>query len=310
MILSVSRRTDIPCCYGEWFLHRLREGYVLVRNPMNHAQVSRVPLSPALVDGIVFWTKDAQNFLSYLQEIDKMGYRYYFQFTLTPYGHDLEPGLRPKAEILQTFLDLSDRIGKERVLWRYDPIILNDEWTAERHVEAFARLCDLMSPYTQRVTISFVDQYKKIRSAHIRPLTEEEILLLGERFGRIAAEHRLPIVTCCEEADLSAFGIGHGSCIDAALLERLCGCPLDIAPDKNQRGGCGCVKSIDIGTYNTCPNGCLYCYANRSAASAVANYKQHDPKSPLLCDRLAEGETPRERNVKTHKRLQQTLPFL
>lgn len=310
MILSASRRTDIPCCYGEWFLGRLREGYALVRNPMNHAQVSRIPLSPTLVDGIVFWTKDVHNFLPYLQEIDAMGYRYYFQFTLTPYGRELEPGLRSKRDILHTFLALSERIGKERVLWRYDPIILNDEWTAERHTEAFAKLCARLSPYTQRVTISFVDQYKNIRSEGIRPLTAEEILLLGERFGRIAAEHQLPIITCCEDADLSAFGIGHGSCIDAALLEQLCGCPLNIVADKNQRGGCGCVESIDLGTYNTCPNGCLYCYANRSTASAAANYKRCDPKSPLLCDHLKDGETPRERNVKTHRQLQQTLPFL
>lgn len=124
MILSASRRTDIPCYYSEWFINRLKAGYVFTRNPMNHAQISRINLSPDIVDCIVFWTKDPANMLDRLHILDEIGYKYYFQFTLTPYGKEIECSLREKSQIIETFIKLSETIGKDKVLWRYDPIIL------------------------------------------------------------------------------------------------------------------------------------------------------------------------------------------
>ena len=162
MIVSASRRTDIPCYYSDWFINRLNEGYVLTRNPMNHTQVSKIPLSSDVVDCIVFWTKDPKNMLTKLEMLEEMEYKYYFQFTLNPYGNDIEKNLRKKIDIEDTFIFLSKTIGKERVLWRYDPIILNDYLTIGYHKEQFKRLCERLYNYTKNVTISFVDMYRKL----------------------------------------------------------------------------------------------------------------------------------------------------
>lgn len=313
MILSASRRTDIPCYYAEWFVNRLKAGYVLVRNPMNPAQMSRIPLSPDLVDCIVFWTKDAQHILPHLTALDRMGYHYYFQFTLTPYDCVIEPGLRSKTEIEDTFIELSKRIGRERVVWRYDPIILNDTLDIAYHKAQFERLCDKLCGggpqplYTNTVTVSFVDLYPKLKTPLIREITAEEMEELGSYIGRTAKGYGLAVGACCEKAGLSGYGMERASCIDKALIEKIIGCPLDILPDKNQREGCGCCESMDIGAYNTCPNGCIYCYATDGAASAERRYRAHNPDSELLTGRAAEGEKITERKVKSHKREQMEL---
>ena len=259
MILSASRRTDIPCYYAEWFTNRIRAGYVLTRNPMNHAQLSKIPLSSEVVDCIVFWTKDAANILPYLGELDAFGYNYYFQFTLTPYDRTLEPNLRPKPEIETTFTRLSKRIGRECVVWRYDPIILNDTLLdIAYHKAQFARMCGKLSPFTDTVVISFVDMYTKLKTPLIRPITEVEIAELSAFIGKTAKQYGIRAVACSESGDLSGYGIEKSACIDRGRIERLIGCPLDIKNDKNQRANCGCCESIDIGAYNTCMNGCVY----------------------------------------------------
>ena len=298
MILSVSRRTDVPKLYSEWLINRLAAGYCVVRNPMNHAMLSRIPLTPDVVDCIVFWTKDPEPMLARLDEIDAMGYPYYFQFTLTPYGTDLERNLRPKREIIDTFIRLSGKIGRERVVWRYDPIVLNDSYTLARHEKLFLRLCELLSPYTDTVVISFVDLYKKLNSPLVLEISEAEIMTLAGFIGETARRFGLRAVTCSEAADLSRFGIGRSSCIDKARIERILGCRIDAKPDKNQRSGCGCIESIDIGAYDTCTNGCLYCYANRSIAAAARNFAVHDPSGELLFGKIGEGEIIRERAVR------------
>ena len=139
MIISASRRTDIPNYYSEWFFNRIKEGYVLVRNPMNISQVSKISLSPDVVDGIVFWTKNPLPILDRLEELRE--YTYYFQFTLTPYGKDVEPNVPSKNDlIIPSFRKLSERIGKERVVWRYDPILFNDKYTMDYHIKYFKAL--------------------------------------------------------------------------------------------------------------------------------------------------------------------------
>ena len=298
MILSVSRRTDIPCFYARWFLNRLRAGYVLVPNPYNRQQLSRVPLEPDTLDCIVFWTKDPAPLLPFLSEIDRMGYPYCFQFTLTPYGQDIEGGLRPKVDILQTFQELARRVGRERMQWRYDPILLSGEWTVQRHAAAFARMCRALAPYAAGVTISFLDMYRRTETAGLRPLSAEEREALSRALGPIAAGYGLPVQTCCEEIDLSAYGIRRGGCISRELLERTCGGPLSLSWDRNQRPGCMCVQSIDIGTYDTCPHGCIYCYATRRPAAARRAAVDHDPEGELLTGRLAGGERIVQRQVR------------
>lgn len=289
MILSASRRTDIPCYYTEWFMNRIRSGFVLIRNPWNHAQVSHVPLTPDVVDCIVFWTKDAKNILADLDELDRCGYKYYFQFTLTPYGRSLERNLRPKEEIADTFAGLSKRIGRDRVVWRYDPIILNDTLTVSYHMEQFRKMCGKLSAYTDTVTVSFVDQYARRSAPFLRPFTQNEIAELSGFIGKTAREYGLRAAACCENYDLSGFGIEPASCIDPVRIAKICGCPMDLYPDKNQREGCGCCESIDIGAYNTCMNGCVYCYANHAPETTKRRFAAHDPQSGLLSGSVSVG---------------------
>jgi len=304
MILSASRRTDIPAFHMEWFMNRLRAGFSLVRNPMNHAQISRVPLSPDVVDCIVFWSKDPGNLLPYLAEIDKMGYDYYFQFTLTPYGREIEPNLRDKGDIAATFCELAGKIGRERALWRYDPIILNESLDISWHCEKFARLCDKLQNSTECVNISFVDLYAKLKTALIREITKPEMLEIGEKFAKIAENHGLEIRVCCENANLTQFGVTQASCIDRTLIERICGFEIAGAPDKTQREGCGCIASVDIGAYDTCKHGCVYCYANRSAEAVLRRLQSCSPDSGMLFGEPGENEKVSDRVVKSLKKRQ------
>ena len=282
MIISASRRTDIPALYSDWLMGRIRAGYAMTRNPMNPAQVRRVDLTPAAVDGFVFWTKDPAPMTAHLDALDAMGYAYYFEFTLTPYHADIEANLRPKSEIVETFRALSARIGRERVVWRYDPILVNKRYTVDYHRRAFTRLCELIGHCTDTVVISFVDLYKKLRTPLIRPLTEGETAELAGFVGVTARAYGLRAAACCEAADLSPYGIGRSACIDAARLSRIAGREIGAAPDKNQRTGCGCAAAVDLGAYNTCTNGCVYCYANAGKAAAARNFAAHDPAGEYL----------------------------
>lgn len=300
MILSVSRRTDIPCYYSDWFINRLKEGYVLTRNPMNHSQVSKISLSPDTTDCIVFWTKDAKNIMDKLKILNDMGYNYCFQFTLTPYGNDIEKNLRNKTEIEDTFIALGNMIGKKRVIWRYDPIVLNNQLSIDYHKEQFTRLCEKLHNYTESVTISFVDIYKKLKTNIILPINEKQMAELGKFIGKTANDYGLTAKACCEKTDMSLFGIEKASCIDKDVIEKICSYKLDINVDKNQRNGCNCVESIDMGTYNTCLNGCVYCYANYSEKSIIANVKGHNPKADMLNDELKGTEKITERKVRSY----------
>ena len=307
MILSASRRTDIPAYYSEWFINRLHAGHVLTRNPMNHAQISKIILSPDVVDCIVFWTKDPLNMMDKLRIIDKLGYKYYFQFTLTPYDKTVERGLRDKDEITKTFCDLSDRIGKERVVWRYDPIILNVALDFTFHKEQFSRLCGRLEGYTDQCVISFVDKYPKLRTDILREISKDEMIELGNMISNTAKEYGIKVKACCEEAYLYECGIERSSCIDKALVERICGYELDVKRDRNQRALCGCYESVDIGVYNTCRNGCVYCYANYSDVSVDNNCKRHDPLGELMVGQVGDNDKITERDAKSSKDLQAKL---
>ncbi len=304
MILSVSRRTDIPAFYSKWFYNRLRAGFVDVVNPFNRKQVSRISLRPEDVDCLVFWTKDAAPMLSDLEKLAE--YKFYFQFTVTPYGRDVEPGLRPKEEILHTFQELSARLGKERVVWRYDPILLNDQYTIKAHLEYFARMLEQLSPYTDCCVISFLDLYCKTerntRPLQLQDMTVDAMEELAAGFVRIAHGSGVVIRSCSEEVDLSAYGICHGSCIDKERIETVLGSRIEIGKDKTQREICGCVKSVDIGQYNTCRHLCRYCYANFNADMARACFEQHKPESSILSGELLGDEKITWRKTESLKR--------
>jgi Domain of unknown function (DUF1848). len=270
---------------------------------MNRVQLSRVSLTPDIVDCVVFWTKDALNMLPYLPELDSLGFKnkYCFLFTLTPYDAVLEPGLRKKTGIEDTFIELSGLIGRERVVWRYDPIVLNASLDTEYHKAQFERLCGRLSGYTDTVIISFVDMYNKLKTNLVREITADEMGELSAFIGKTAKEHGLHTSACCERYDLAVFGIERTGCINKAWLERICGCRLNIKPDKNQRDGCGCAESIDIGAYDTCPAGCIYCYANNGLPAAQRRHNRHDPNGGLLAGIVGDSEKITDRKVKSHK---------
>lgn len=309
MIVSASRRTDIPAFFSDWFLKRIQEGYVYVRNPMNARQVSRISLSPEVVDCIVFWSKNPAPMAEKLQRLE--GYPYYFQFTLNAYGRDLEANLPPVDQRIDTFRRLSERLGRHRVIWRYDPVIVNSRYTLDWHGENFRYIADRLEDFTEKATISFIDLYPKIagniRGKDVRELSHEQKETLAECFAGIAHAHNLSIDTCAEDIDLEAFGIGHARCIDDRLISRLLGCAMDVGKDKNQRPVCGCAASIDIGAYDTCQNGCAYCYANHSPAVRRRNLQAYHPDMPLLCSQVTELDKVTERRVKSHRSGQMEL---
>lgn len=309
MILSVSRRTDIPAFYAEWFMERLRQKFVLVRNPFNIHSISRIPLTPENIDVIVFWTKNSKPMHKYLDEIDNLGYKYYFQYTITPYKKDMEENIQDKKEIIKSFQTLSAKLGSEKVVLRYDPVILSDNYTIDFHKKAFARLCDLLAPYTKKIVFSFLDDYKKIskniKQLNIKEISAEEMCIIAENFAETADKYNLKIESCAEQIDLEKFGINHGKCIDDELIEKITGYKIKAGKD-GQRLACGCIKCIDIGEYNTCLHKCLYCYANINKDTAFKNYKLHNKFSPLL---IGDVDTLKdkiiERNIKDTKSLRQ-----
>lgn len=280
MILSVSRRTDIPAFFGEWFLNRLKDGFVCVRNPFNKNMISKIRLSVNEIDCIVFWTKDATNFTNYLPLIDELGYKYYFQYTITPYGKEIEPNVKDKNQVIDNFINLSKTIGKEKVVWRYDPILITKDMSLDWHIEKFKNLCKKLSSYTNKVVISFLDEYKKLDKSRIRTLTYEEMQELGKAFVKIANKYGLIIQTCAESVEIE--GIIKGACIDKTLIEQICGYPLNIKKDRAQRRECLCFQSIDIGEYDTCCHFCEYCYANNNKSNIKNKLQQHSINSPLL----------------------------
>ncbi|MCI8364710.1 MAG: DUF1848 domain-containing protein [Eubacterium sp.] len=310
MIISASRRTDIPSYYSEWFCNRLEEGYVLVRNPMNFHQISKVSLSPEVVDGIVFWTKNPVPMLKKLKQLEK--YNYYFQFTLTPYGPEIEKNLPSKNRVLiPAFQQLSDEIGKERVVWRYDPIFISDRYTIEYHCRYFEVLASKLAPYTEKCTVSFIDLYNKteqnMKLLKIQWVTSEHQVELLQRFVETAKKYNIYIDTCAEVCDFTDIGVFPAHCIDKERFEKIGKYRLHVGKDKNQRSECGCIESIDIGAYDTCQNGCLYCYANRSESRVNTNYEKHDCHSPLLFGVPDEKDTVKERSVRSFADRQMTL---
>ena len=229
MILSVSRRTDVPNYYSDWFVNRIKEGFLYVRNPMNAHQISRIDLSPDVVDCIVFWTKNPANMMEKLECLKD--YVYYFQFTLTGYGKDIEPNLPNKREeLISTFKALSKKIGKEKVIWRYDPILISKRYTMDYHLKAFEEIASSLADYTEKVVISFVDLYAKTqrntKELGIRQMTNDEMISLAAQMVQIASKYNLVIESCAEQINLHNVGVQHGSCIDKKLIEKILGCKL------------------------------------------------------------------------------------
>ncbi len=304
MILSASRRTDIPNYYSEWFFNRIKGGFIYVRNPMNIHQVSKIDINPETVDCIVFWTKNPEPMLNRLEELAP--YHYYFQFTLTGYGKDVECHVPHKREkMIPIFQELSKKTGMQKVIWRYDPVIFTKKYTPEYHLNAFEQIAASLRGYTEKCVISFVDLYAKnkrnMKLLDWYEVGEEELQEFAKKVSEIAKKNGMSIGSCAEKMDLEEYGIEHNCCIDKTFIESIIGCRLKAGKDKNQREECGCLESVDIGTYNTCKNGCKYCYANYSEESVVKNCSKYDPESPILCGAIDASDKITERKVKSLK---------
>lgn len=301
MIISASRRTDIPAFYHRWFMNRIEEGFLLTRNPFNAHQISRVSLKPQDVDVIVFWTRNPSKLMQDLPVLNQLGYKYYFQYTITGSPRTIEGAVpRPNAAIA-TFSELSDLIGKDKVVWRYDPILLSNQVDIEEHKRLFSKIASLLAGKTERVVISFSDFYKKternlnaVENLVYRDITAntEQMLELSRFMSEVAHKNGMTIKSCAEKVDVSSAGIEHGKCIDETLIKEVFGLSLSSEKDKGQREECGCIKSVDIGAYNTCLHGCAYCYATFNQKTVINNKKQHDEKSPFLIGGI-EGVDPR-----------------
>lgn len=302
-ILSASRRTDIPTFYGEWFINRLREGFFMTRNPYND-KVTKVSFRKEDIDCIVFWTKNPASIINYLPEIRE--YWHYFQFTVTGYDRDIEANLPDKTKIIQSFKTLS-YLGSH-VIWRYDPIVFTERYTPEWHIKTFRELAKQLCGHTDRCVISFVDMYttldiKAVKNAR-SPLNAWgfDLNAFCKQLADIAREYGMTVYTCAEAVDLSACGIKRGKCIDDDYIFKISGKVFNLHKDSGQRKECGCVESVEMGAYNTCLNGCKYCYACKDKQSVRTCVKRYDPTSPLLCDSLRKGETYFEKQLKAFGR--------
>lgn len=291
MIISASRRTDIPAFYSEWLMNRIRAGFLLTRNPFNYHQISRVSLLAEDIDVLVFWTRNPGKLLPHLTALTTAGYRYYFQFTITGYPPSLEEKTPSLAKALQLFKQLSDKISAEKVIWRYDPILLANILPVDEHLRLFNKIAHSLKNHTRRVVISFADFYQKTRKnlTSIASLSYQDIthnnkmcLELAKKLAEISQRYGMEIYSCAENTELSRQGIRHGKCIDDKLINAIFNLNLSGKKDPGQREACGCIKSIDIGAYNTCLHGCRYCYATFNRNLARTHYKKHDPQSPFL----------------------------
>jgi hypothetical protein len=293
MIISASRRTDIPAFYAEWLINRLRAGFCTVPNPFNPSQVARVSLLPEDVEVIVFWTRQPRPLFPYLAELDQRGYRYYFQYTLLDNPRPIDPACPPAEAAVLTFRELAARIGPEKVIWRYDPVVLTERNGPAFHLEAYRRIASALHGATRRCVISLMDSYPKARR-RLDVLTAQGYRLLDPQESaqairelvpalvRAAGEHGMQIFSCAEPIDLQRYGVCPGKCVDAGYIREVFGLQVSSRKDPSQRPACGCAVSKDIGMYDTCLFGCQYCYATQSFDRARRRHARHDPRSPSL----------------------------
>lgn len=292
MLINTGGRTDTVQYYTDWLLKRFSEGYVLSRNPLFPDKVTRYELTPEKVDGVIFCSKNYVPVLPRLREISGR-FNTYFFYTITAYGKDIEPGVPSVEESIGTLLKLERIVGRQRIAWRYDPVLLTKEYTIKRHFETFGYIASRLADHVDRCVFSFVEIYRKLQfnMPELIPLTPAEMEQLACGFGRTAAEYNIPLQICGTDADFSRYGIRRSGCMTLDILGRANGVEFRSLKHKGMRHGCHCMESRDIGAYDTCINGCKYCYANRNPQKALENYRLHDPDSPLLLGRLNPGDT-------------------
>ena len=284
MVISTGMRTDIPAFYSKWFINRLREGYVLVRNPYNPSQVTRYQLSPEVVDLLTFCTKNPAPLFPYQKELEVYG-QYWF-VTITPYGKEIEPNVPDKKIVMEDFKRLSEWLGIDCVGWRYDPIFIDERYSVDWHIHEFEQMAGFLSGYTKTCVISFLDLYSKVKrnfyGATEVPSKERQIL--GRRFIEIARQYDMTIKPCAEGDELAPYGADCSGCMTIKTYENALKCRLDVPRRtvSQKKRECACLLGVDIGAYDTCGHLCRYCYANTREEVVRENMRSHDPTSPFL----------------------------
>ena len=299
MIIHASMRTDIPAFYSRWFLRRIREGFVCVRNPYNPSSVTRYRLSPDVVDLLAFCTKNPAPLLSHLDKLSP--YRQHWSITITPYGKNIEPAVPAPDAVIFSFRELSSAIGAAHTAWRYDPIILTPYWTIERHIAAFSQMAAALEGVTETVMASFLDLYPKVQRnfPEGRYISPAERIQLGKELIRIARRHGMRFIACAEGNSLARCGADCSGCFSKARLESIIGTPLSIPMGARVRKECPCIMGHDIGAYDSCPHFCRYCYANSTPAAVRRNLPRHDPRSPFLLGPAHPGDVIHEAKQKS-----------
>lgn len=310
MIINTGCRTDIPAFYAKWLMNRIREGYVLVRNPYNPNQVTKYNLSPEVVDCLAFCTKNPEPMLTYLDELDM--YKQYWFVTITPYGKDIEPNVPEKQKVIESFKKLSNHIGVDSIGWRYDPIFIGDGFDVNKHIKCFEKMAKELKGYTHNCTISFLDVYEKVKrnAPDIKAPTKEEQIEIAKAFARIGKENNMVIHACCEKTYLSKYGLQCNGCMSQEIVEKAINNTLQPPKRKNLRQECNCLMGNDIGAYNTCGHLCKYCYANANKQFVIENMKKHDDNSPFLIGRSEPGDKITEAKQKSWKIENEQISFI
>jgi hypothetical protein len=290
MIVSVSYRTDIPAFYADWFLARLAAGACMVANPYG-GPAYRVALSGPEAEGFVFWTRNVAPFRQALEAVAARGLPFVVQYTITGYPRALEPSVIAAERSVALVRELANRYGPRAVVWRYDPLFITSVTPPAWHRETFAGLAAALAGATDEVVLSFAHVYRKTRVNTERaarrhgftwrdPGAGEKRALLAELAG-LARSHGLR-ASLCAQPELLGGGLEGARCIDAGRLSDLAGRAIE-AETKGNRPGCLCARSRDLGAYDTCPHGCVYCYAVSRPQLAKRRHRAHDPAR----DRLA-----------------------
>lgn len=289
MIISASYKTDIPTFYGDWFINRLRAGHCKTLNPYNR-QIVRVSLKPGDAQGFVFWTKNVGPFIGHLAEVHRRGFPFVVQHTINGYPRVLEEAVVDAAKSVEHVRRLAEEYGPRVSVWRYDTIVHSSVTPRKFHVETFSRLAKELGGATDEVVISFAHLYEKTlrnmnRAADANGLTwsdpsdDWKRSLLVE-LTEIAASNRIKL-TVCSQPRFIVPGSGEARCVDAIRLNEIGGTAFK-SKLKGNRKECGCYESRDIGEYDTCPHGCVYCYAVKNRELALQRFRQHDPESEFL----------------------------
>ncbi len=301
MIINTGCRTDIPAFYSKWFMNRIKEGYVYVRNPYYMTQVTKLSLSPDVVDCLVFGTKNPEPMIKYLEELNK--YKQLWYITITPYGKDIEPNVPEKKKVIESFKKISESIGINSVNWRYDPIFIGMGFNVEKHINCFEKMAKDLKGYTKNCTISFLDLYEKVKrnAPKIKPPTREEQIELAKAFYKIGKDNGIIIHSCCEKTFLADYGMDCKGCMTKEIVEASIGERLNAPKIKNVREDCNCLLGNDIGVYNSCNHLCIYCYANADRETVKKNVRMHNPNSPFLIGNLMPEDEIHETKQKSWK---------